>query len=1151
MFAFLRSAWFIQLLIIITLSLLIWFFGAFIAFADHKPWQSEIARLLTIMVIIVLWSLNNVRKLHRSHQNSTDSTEPETKNSDKKLVQVEETYHELDAASLTERFNEALRTQKLFTGQGSVYELPWYLLLGERAGKTSFMINSGLELPLNRSGRQIKATEDCSWYFTELAAFLDTPSRYTTQHDEDDKTLWQSLLTLLKKHRPRRPLNGIIITLSLADLLNQDAEERKHAALTLRDRLDDLYKQLGVRIPVYLVCTKTDLIAGFSEYFALLSAEQRAEVWGMTLTLDDYSTEQLSEQFDLLLNRLQQRLLKGLQEERDVTRRHLIFSFPQRMAELKPLLSQFLQDVYGQNRYQKSAWLRGVYFVSSMQQEQPIDSLMSQFNRSLKLARFNLPAAFSSKSYFIQRLLADVIIAESLLIGFNKPLERKHSLMRLTVYSLALALTMGMSASWFNSYNANLSLLNQFNQKLQVYDTASAKPIKDTDFLSLLPRINALRDVTQVYAQQPELLTRLGLYQGDTLQALAIDTYQQALQKQFLTMITARLEQRLNSNEASNPEVHYQLLKVYLMLGDPKKLEAGLMRAWLVVDWNKNYTAEQQAQLLEHLNALLALPPETQALNQRLVAASRQILTRIPIAQQLYMRIKSEALQAANEQDFLLSSALIPNGEKVFMPIKGSWAELRIPYLYTYNGFQQVFLKQGKELAEQSVQQNWVLGETFSTNTPDVNTLAKAMQVYYNQDFIQYWDGLLANLKMQDIHSLEQATDILEYASSADSPIKQLIQTIDKQTTLTRKPPSALDGLDKSIKDKRVEKLLDTVQDDDTANLGVEVEQHYQTLTAMLKAGADGKIPLDNTLATLGALYGYMIDLSNSANKGAAAKIASPANSQAVAQMQLEAARLPEPLKSMTQVLTAGNLTVMLNNSKNQLNQLWQTNVLPLYDSGLAWRYPFWRTSVKEVALQDFGRFFAKNGIADQFFSKNLQAFVDTTGKDWKLIKQDDQTVVISDAALLQFQYAEKIRQVFFTDGGTLPSVKFHLKPVSVGENVKKFWLNLEGQKIEYAKNTLKNTTAVQWPGNDGSLAVTFGFETEDGKTFRHQEEGAWAWFRVLDKANMQDTGRDSYLITFTIDELQATYELSADSIDNPFSLKELSSINFPLSLSP
>jgi type VI secretion system protein ImpL len=549
---------------------------------------------------------------------------------------------------------------------------------------------------------------------------------------------------------------------------------------------------------------------------------------------------------------------------------------------------------------------------------------------------------------------------------------------------------------------------------------------------------------------------------------------------------------------------------------------------------------------------LLKLPPEAQILNQRLIAASRQVLTRIPIAQQLYMRVKSEALQDASN-DFQLSTALAPNGERVFVPLKGAWTQQTIPYLYTYDGFYQVFLKQSKNLAEQSVQQNWVLGDTVNTANIDVQALALSMQNYYDRDYIQYWDSLLANLTIKPISNLQQATEVLEFASATDSPLRQLLVTLDKQTTLTRKPAGALDKLE-AVADKHLEKLLDTAKIGDTpqqVELGSAVEQHFQPLTALLKTTAGGGAPLDQTIASLGQLYGYVIDLSNPAKKGdAAIKVASQANGDAVAKMKLETARLPEPLKSLTQALTSDNLTVILSSGTAQLNQLWTTNVLPLYDSGLAWRYPFWRTSVKEVAIQDFGRFFAKNGVLDQFFNANLKAFVDTTGKDWQLIKQDDKSLAISEAALLQFQYAEKIRQVFFSEGGAMPLVRFSIKPVSLDANANKFWLNIEGQKVEFQKNAEKKSVALQWPGTDGSRAVSFGFEMSDGKKKTpRQREGAWAWFRVLDEANMQDTGRDSYLITFDIEGVQASYELTANSIDNPFSLKELSSINLPLSL--
>jgi type VI secretion system protein ImpL len=1154
--AFCTSKWFIQLLIITVLALLIWFFGALLAFADHKPLQSEIARLLTILVMVVLWGLNNLRTQHKNHQDTTPATVNESTNVTKSKVSNNVIGEE---NTLNSNFNAALTTLKsMQTGKHSIYELPWYLVIGaEGSGKTNVLINSGLEFPLSNKLNKLSVnTEDCTWWFTDHAVLLDTAGRYSTQTNDSG---WISLLKLLNKYRPRRPINGVLITMSVANLLNQSPDERRQYALSIRTRIEELYTQFGIRVPLYMLWTKTDLIAGFNDYFATLSKEERTQVWGITFPYNDEDypldiTANVGKDFDALLSRLNERLAKRLQEERDLQRRQAIFGFPQRMALLKEPLLSFLQEAFGANRYQQSAYLRGIYFTSSVQIGTPIDRLMERFADIFRLDRFSvLPMSGSSKPYFINRLFNDIIFKEALLVGFNQRIERLQTLLRLGTYSSAALLTLLMTDLWFTSYTNNQTLLAEFDKKIQQYETtAVAYPIKKIDFSALLQRMNAMQNIVNVYAKEPDWSMTLGLYQGDNLQSLANDSYQQLLQKQFLPMITASLEQRLSSTEASNPEVHYQLLKVYLMLGDPKKLEAGLVRLWLAANWEKNYPLDVQTQLLGHLNNLLKLPPEVQTLNQRLIAASRQVLTRIPIAQQLYMRVKSEALQDASK-DFQLSTALAPNGERVFVPIKGSWTQQTIPYLYTYDGFYQVFLKQSKNLAEQSIQQNWVLGDTVKTENLDVDALAVAMQNYYDRDYIQYWDGLLANLTIKSISNLQQATEVLEFASAADSPIRQLLITLDKQTALTRKPPGALDKLE-AVADKHLEKLLDTAKVGDTppqAELGSAVEQHFQPLTALLKAAAGGAAPLDQTIASLGQLYGYVIDLSNPAKKGdAAVKVASQANGDAVAKMKLETARLPEPLKSLTQALTSDNLTVILSSGTAQLNQLWITNVLPLYDSGLAWRYPFWRTSVKEVAIQDFGRFFAKNGILDKFFDTNLKAFVDTTDKDWKLIKQDDKGLTISEAALLQFQYAEKIRQVFFSEGGTMPLVRFSIKPVSLDANANKFWLNIEGQKVEFQKNAEKKSVALQWPGTDGSRAVSFGFEMSDGKKKTpRQRDGAWAWFRVLDEANMQDTGRDSYLITFDIDGVQASYELTANSIDNPFSLKELSSINLPLSL--
>ena len=48
-----------------------------------------------------------------------------------------------------------------------------------------------------------------------------------------------------------------------------------------RRRLDELNRELRISLPVYLMVTKCDLVAGFTEYFDDLAQEGRAQVWGV------------------------------------------------------------------------------------------------------------------------------------------------------------------------------------------------------------------------------------------------------------------------------------------------------------------------------------------------------------------------------------------------------------------------------------------------------------------------------------------------------------------------------------------------------------------------------------------------------------------------------------------------------------------------------------------------------------------------------------------------------------------------------------------------------------------------------------------------------------------------------------------------------
>ena len=153
--------------------------------------------------------------------------------------------------------------------------MPWYVFIGgPGSGKTTALINSGLRFPLaEKTGagsiQGIGGTRNCDWWFTDEAVLIDTAGRYTTQdsHQESDKNAWQGFLGLLKKTRPRRPLNGIFLTVSVPDLLWQVPQERARLADALCARLLEIDAALRTRLPIYVLVTKCDLLHGFTEYF--------------------------------------------------------------------------------------------------------------------------------------------------------------------------------------------------------------------------------------------------------------------------------------------------------------------------------------------------------------------------------------------------------------------------------------------------------------------------------------------------------------------------------------------------------------------------------------------------------------------------------------------------------------------------------------------------------------------------------------------------------------------------------------------------------------------------------------------------------------------------------------------------------------------
>ena len=605
-------------------SLVAWFVGDLVAIGAWRPFETAGGRMALIVAAAAGWvGWEWLQAARRRRENE-------------RLLAVLASGGEGDSAAraarevavLRQRFEEAaavLKTARFRGPDGErryVHELPWYVFIGAPgSGKTTALVNSGLKFPLKGAGGDpalagVGGTRNCDWWFTEDAVLLDTAGRYTTQESdlEADAAAWLGFLDLIKRFRPRRPLNGALVTLSVSDLMLWSEEERKHYAWHVRARVTELYERLGVRFPIYLLVTKADLLAGFMEIFGELDAGARARVWGATFrhTSDGFVLgspgQRFADDFRELEGRLYGELLEKLQEERDLQRRAAAYRFPQQFHGLGPLIEQFLDAAFAGVPGTPEAELRGVYFTSGTQEGSPIDRVLGTLARSFKLERAAGPAhAGGGKSFFLMRLLREVIFPESGLAGVDERLERRLRRLRMLAYGAIAALAVGLGVLWTASYVRNLGFIAAAETSTAAAKAELAKlgPPQAGDDAQLLRTLNALRLLPGGYRDQKSgrpAVADFGLSQAGKIGAQALRAYRNALSDALLPRLALSLEEEIRrALRASKREVLAEALAAYEGLyaggkADRKAVETAALRIWQLSD-------PDEAVLLAHLRA--------------------------------------------------------------------------------------------------------------------------------------------------------------------------------------------------------------------------------------------------------------------------------------------------------------------------------------------------------------------------------------------------------------------------------------------------------------------------------------------------------------------------------------------------------------------
>lgn len=793
------ARWVVPVLGLLALSLIIWFLGPLLRLGNYEPLASATSRWVLIVLLFLVWIGFRVLRIVQARRNAAKVMQSLAEVSAPDAASVA-TAEEL--ATLKQRMDEALALLKRAKLGGSerrnLYELPWYVIIGPPgSGKTTALMNSGLDFPLAAQMgagaiRGVGGTRNCDWWFTDEAVLLDTAGRYTTQdsHAQVDKAAWLGFLDLLKTQRKRRPIDGAFIAISLSDLLlGSDAERAAHAQ-AIRARIQELYQQLGVRFPIYVMLTKFDLVPGFMEFFDSLNREERAQVWGMTFALDDGKSAEgplavFDSEFALLEQRLTARLVERLQQERDPARRDLVYGFPQQFAALRECLGEFLNGVFKPNPYEERPLLRGLYFTSGTQEGSPIDRLIGSMAQSMNLDRQHLARQTGTgRSYFIERLFREVAFGERGLVGTNPKVERRRKWLTIGALSATALVVLAVTAVWIASYRANQSYIAAVDQRVDplARGIESLSPAQ-RDVLAVLPQLNAVQNLA---GDAPSWAEGYGLYQGDMLGEESASVYRKLLIAVFAPRLVTRIEEQLRSGGSS--DFLYEGLKAYLMLGSPDHYDADFIKAWISLDWERNLprdlSPEQRQALHAHLDALLERRPPSARLDQDLVEDLRRQLQQLPVAQRVYDRVKRQRLPK-DVPDFRISDAAGRDAPLVFARKSGKPLTDPLSGFFTYRGYREVFLTASLSQAGTIAEEQWVLGRDLN-DAGDAANLALDVRRLYFQDYLRQWDDLLADLTVVPITNVTQAADVLRILSGPTSPFRKLLEAVARETDLQK-----------------------------------------------------------------------------------------------------------------------------------------------------------------------------------------------------------------------------------------------------------------------------------------------------------------------------------------------------------------------------
>lgn len=1016
---------------------------------------------------------------------------------------------------------------------------PMVILLGaEGSAKTTLVVRSGLEAELLAGGVSrddtVPPTKGVNVWYARDTVFVEAGGPLAA-----DPSRFARLIRHVQPRRLAAVFGGgsqasrlAVVCVSCDHLVQPGASEQAVAlGKMLRERLSEMARGLGIRLPVYVVFTKADRIAYFADYVRNFSNDEAREVVGVTLPADagaaglyaDRQTKRIADSFQRLFVSLADKRIQYLGREAAVEPKPGAYEFPRELRKTGAVVTQFLVELCRPSQLQVSPFLRGYYFAgvrpvfindaapaaaaAALQSRPEARSATAVFRAEqfAAQARAAAPAAATRKVpqwVFLGRLFTDVLLGDRAAMNVTRGGARVNTLRRIAL-GLATAAGVVVALGFTLSWSGNRTLADDTASDVRTAMTAAAGTAAPT--VETLQPLDALRAQLQMLRDYdrngaPTSL-KWGLYSGTAMLPEARRAYFASFDKLLFEDTRGAIGTALHAvPPAPRPTDDYgstyRVLKAYLITTtNPERSTEDFLAPVLLTQWSGVHAADStQSQLAQRQFAFYAreLPlgdPFSFPADPALVGRARSFLRQFTGIEPIYQAMLAEADSGNTAIQF---NKMVP-GSSAYVIERAT-----VRGAFTKPGFAAMQKALGS--ADRFFQgERWVLGDEPPSLVDKTKAIAD-LRARYESDYIAAWREYLQGATIARYGSVSDAAAKLAQLSGNQSPLLSLISIASQNTNTDTAIGNALQPAHAVVPPGQTDKLI-----------GPSVQSYMAALLTL--QGSLGQV----ATAPPGQSEGAIANATQNANaaRAEAQKLAQgfvvgrePAIATAVQRL------LTDPLASIDPYLRSYGA--------GQLNGKGQT--FCSRNSGLFTKYPFNDRSPIQASLDEVAAVFKpQTGSLWTYYNDALQNVIQPQGSTFAA--KSGGTLNVNPEFLSFFNRAAQFSAAIFPAGANEPRLTLTLTNYLMPQSGRLRVVG-DGNTVDYAAAVKPHqfTWSFQ-PTGEATIAVEQGNSWANVVSYH----GTWAVLQMFGAAASWEPTATDYRAEWSIPGSSAGAKVGLD----------------------